>query len=145
MSAVTHALAGVGFIGFIAAVSGTVIPDAPPPAPIVVHSLSFEPDTFSVRQIRTVADGDPVRMDWIARVDNAETGETVSECSGSGAYDYPAGRRDAVLSLAQWTGNDACTPSSLEPGGVYVLRAVWVAGYGVEPVRHESEPFEVSP
>ena len=111
----------------------------PGPAPIQVHELRFEAGI--VYQDRTVTtNGEAFFAQWAARVEDAETGDVVPWCVGSGAWPYEPGRRSVSLPLPEWVGNDACTADSLPPG-LYVPVAVW--SWGDDQTSHRGLAFEV--
>lgn len=120
-----NTMIGAAIVGVaMNAIVGAVLPA---PTGIQVHGLTYQ--AGYVTQDRTVlVDGEAFYAQWAASVVDAETGDTVPECAGNGAAPYPPGRKAARFSLADWTGNEDCTVSVLEPGRRYVLRAVWSWG-----------------
>lgn len=117
----------------------TVLPD---PAPIEVQSLVYDQgQVLQERTIYTKQDAFPIA--WTATVENAETGDSVRWCEGSGANGYPPGHRVVEFrNLAEWTGRAECTVDSLPPG-TYSLRATWRWGEN-NSVSKKSNVFEVT-
>lgn len=143
MSATQQYIWGAAFVTAIGGVAPNWL--IPTQAPLVVNALSFDVTTMRVVQDRTVhsLDGEPVPMEWIARVADAETDASVPGCYGSGSYDYPPGQRTVALTLADWTGNPACSVDRLDAGREYVLRATWIRGD--DSVRGASVPIVMRP
>lgn len=144
MSAVKTYLAGFGLVAFVGAVPGFLLPDAQSLAPIEVHELSIDVSSWTVTQDRTVAGDIDVPMNWTARIERVDTGETVYPCAGSGYFAYPTGRRAAPLPVGVWVGHESCTRDALDPGSSYQLHAAWWIE-GASPVIATSAPFQVTP
>lgn len=113
-----------------------VLPD---PTGIVVHGLTYK--NGLVTQDRTVLTNEAAfYAQWAAMVVDAQTGDVVPGCMGSGAAPYPSGRKAVTFSLANWTGNPHCTIDSLEPGRAYDLQAVWSWGDDSVSAKQEFIP-----
>ena len=93
MTQTIFAVAAIGLT--IGSAVNYVVPNVPP---IRVHSLSF--DGTVVHQDRTVTTdtGDGVFWaQWNASVVSVKTGQPVDACTGSGSWNYKAGRRDVKM------------------------------------------------
>lgn len=111
---------------------GAVLPDV---RPIEVHSLTYTDGI--IQQERTItADGDVFYAHWTADILDAETMESV--CEGGGSWDYPVGYAVAKIPLADWVGDENCTPENLSPG-TYIPRAVWL--WGSDQTTQTGDPF----
>lgn len=132
-----NTLIGVLAVAAIGSFGARVI--LPAPSPIQVHSIAMVEGR--VMQSRTITvDGPAFYAQWAATVADAETGESLIWCEGSGANAYPPGSKEVAFTLEDWTGSERCTLDSLPPG-VYVLRASWQ--WGEKTTSKVSEPFEV--
>lgn len=132
-----NTIVGVLVFTVLGSVGARVI--LPAPAPIQVHYI--EMTEGKVHQSRTITTDAPAfYAQWAATVADAETGESLIWCEGSGANAYPPGSKIVAFALEDWTGADQCTLESLPPGR-YVLRASW--SWGDEGTAKVSEPFEV--
>lgn len=130
----------IGGTALVLALNWAVGAILPEPIPIDVISLSYADGM--VTQERTITtDQTAFYAQWAATVENADTGDSIRWCEGSGANAYPPGHRAVVFTLADWTGNQRCTPESL-PAGRYALRASW--RWGEHSTSRKSEVFEVA-
>lgn len=113
---------GVAFVsGALSVVVGAILPEL---QPIEVHALTYSDGI--IHQERTItADGDIFFASWKAQILDADTMGVV--CEGQGTWNYPVGYKVADIPLAEWVGQDSCTPDSL-PAGEYIPRAVWFWG-----------------
>lgn len=137
MSMVNTVLTGAVIWGVATVWLRMVLPE---PVPFVVHSLAYSEGV--VTQDRTITTDEPAFFaQWTATVENADTGQSLRRCEGSGANGYPPGRMAVSFTLEEWTGRDNCTVASLLPGH-YTLRATW--RWGEESTAMKSEPFEVT-
>lgn len=100
-----------------------------PPQPIVVHSLEWR-DGIVVQE-RTVTTDGPFVAVWSSEIRNANTGEIVPHCYGTGVWPYEPGHRSPQIPLAEWVGNPAC---QLDPGR-YQAIATYEAGRFRETAR----------
>lgn len=121
-------------------VIGTLALDVltPDPLPIVVHDLHY--DDGMIYQDRTVIDdGNPggFYAQWVARVVDARTGDTVPGCIGEGAWTYEPGRAIKPLPLTEWVGSADCAP----PPGDYIPVASWYWGYS--QTSHQGPVFTI--
>ena len=132
---------GIGMAAVAAVVSTALQLVLPQPAPLVINNLTYADGI--VTQDRTLNTDQPAfYAQWTATVENAETGESLRWCEGSGANGYPPGQKAVTFTLADWTGRATCTPDSLPPG-LYALRASW--RWGAESTSFKSAVFEVKP
>jgi len=101
----------VGLVAALAVWAG--IEGLIPTPPIQVHKLHYvasceyqgQQYAHCIVQDRTItASGDVFYMSWEASIYGAD-GLAVPECTGSGSFKYPVGRKAAALPLAIWTGN----------------------------------------
>lgn len=140
-------------VGLVAALGISAATDAVAPKPIDVHDLHMEPTcqwagrewAGCIAQDRTVTPAGNAEAHsalWFAEIIQAETGNPVPWCIGSGGADYRAGRNTVVIPLPLWTGAADCTLASLPPG-TYQPRAVW--RWGTEEETHTGHSFEVTP
>ncbi len=129
-------------IGAIAlTIAGNAAIDAvlPDPSPIRVHALEYSDGM--IKQDRTIkAKGEVFFMAWSAEIVDADTGLAVTDCTGSGAWNYTVGRMEFAMSLARWTGNAACA-DALVPGVWYYPRAVY--SWGASQTSAVGERFKV--
>lgn len=131
---------GIGIAGAVLALNFAVSAILPEPVRIQVQALAY--DNGVITQERTVrTENQAFYAQWAATVENADTGESVRWCEGSGANAYAAGHKVVTFTLPDWTGRKECTPESLPPGR-YVLSATW--HWGVRDAAMKSEPFEVN-
>lgn len=131
---------GIGIAGLAAVGSLALQMMLPHPVPFVVNEIALVGGV--VIQDRTVITDHPAfYAQWAATVEDADTGESLRQCEGSGANSYPPGRKAVHFTLDEWTGRPGCTLASLPPGR-YALRASW--RWGETFTSSKSEPFEVA-
>lgn len=112
----------IGIAAIVAVGTALIQTIAPETKHITVHEITY--DAGMVTQSRTVRtdDGGPFFAEWRAEVIDAETGEPVDACSGSGSWNYNAGHADVSMTLSRWTGTE-CTKHDLPAS--FSLRATW--------------------
>jgi hypothetical protein len=89
---------------------------APPPPPMVVHSISLADGI--VTQDRSVNTDGRFTAIWTAEIRDAETGQMVPHCYGTGMWHYTPGRQAVEIPIREWVGNSLC---ELAPGQYQAL------------------------
>ena len=123
---------GAGIV--FAAAQGLYMAIGPAPAPIQVHSLTY--DAGYIVQDRTVAQPAVVAQ-WQADI-LTQHGNPVPNCHGEGFWRYAGGRSAPRFTLQEWVGNPNC---QLLPGQ-YFPRAIY--SNGEFEVVKRGEIFEVT-
>jgi hypothetical protein len=134
MTGPIQSIAGVTFLTMAMQAVWAIVGPATPP--IVINELRYE--AGYIVQDRTVASEGPFKAVWEAEILNKVTGEVVDNCSGSGFWDYEAGRKAPRIPIAEWVGNPDCR---LGPG-VYTPIATYSAGEFRTSAR--GDEFEVT-